>query len=288
MANVTSMRVGEARVILLNAGDMRLILARELAVPEALWRPHYAALFETPSVCPSLSIYIELGDARILVDINDYRGTMTPDAEYALADYTPPPPIPDQLASLGARPGDITHVVITHAHWDHFAGVTVSDGDGANSPTFPNAPVYLGIADWEDAETQAALQDASSLEARTLGVLHAQGKLRLVSGPERLAEGIEMLPAPGETLGHQIVRIQSAGETAYIVGDLFHHAIEVTHPDWMVGWADAPTMRATREWLLRDALASDALLIAAHIAAPGRIEQSGDGALRWNDVDGER
>ena len=119
-------------------------------------------------------------------------------------------------------------------------------------------------------------------------MLHAQGKLRLVSGPERLAEGIEMLPAPGETPGHQIVRLQSAGETAYIVGDLFHHAIEVTHPDWMVGWADAPTMRATREWLLRDALASDALLIAAHIAAPGRIEQTGDGALRWNDVDGER
>ena len=87
--------------------------------------------------------------------------------------------------------------------------------------------------------------------------------------------------------GHQIVRLQSAGETAYIVGDLFHHAIEVTHPDWMVGWADAPTMRATREWLLRDALASDALLIAAHIAAPGRIEQSGDGALRWNAVGGE-
>ena len=44
-------------------------------------------------------------------------------------------------------------------------------------------------------------------------------------------------------------------------------------------------MRATRDWLLRDALASDALLIAAHIAAPGRIVRDGD-RLRWNDVEG--
>lgn len=282
MANATTLRVGEARVSLLNAGDMRLILARELDVPESLWRPQYGELFETPDICPSLSVYIEYGDARVLVDANDYRGTMTPDSEYALDDYTPPPPIPDQLASLGVQPDDITHVVITHAHWDHFAGVTSPTGDGY-APTFPQASVYLGASDWNDAETQAALQDATSLEARTLGVLHARGKLRLVNGPERIAEGIEILPAPGETPGHQIVRIQSAGETVYVVGDLFHHAVEVEHPDWMVGWADAASMRATRDWLLRDALASDALLIAAHIAAPGRIARDGD-SLRWNDV----
>jgi glyoxylase-like metal-dependent hydrolase (beta-lactamase superfamily II) len=285
MVNVMTLRVGKARVSFLNAGDMRLILARELDVPESLWRPLYGEMFETPDICPSLSVYIEHPDARVLVDINDYRGTMTPDSEYALDDYTPPPPIPDQLASLGVQPEDITHVVITHAHWDHFAGVTSPTSDG-HAPTFPQAPIYLGAADWNDTETQAALEDTTSLEARTLGVLHALGMLRLVNAPERLAEGIEILPAPGETPGHQIVRIQSAGETVYIVGDLFHHTVEVEHPDWMVGWADAATMRATREWLLRDALASDALLVAAHIAAPGHIERAGDG-LRWNDVDEE-
>ena len=285
MPDTRTIRVGEARIALLNAGDMRLILARELDVPEVLWRPEYGDLFETPGVCPSLSVYIERGGARVLVDINDYRGTMTPDAEYALSDYTPPPPIPDQLASLGVQPEDITHVVITHAHWDHFAGVASPDGAGGRAPTFPQAPVYLGASDWQDAEMQTALQDATSLETRTLGALHEQGRLRLVSGNEQLAEGIAILPAPGETSGHQIVRIQSAGETVYIVGDLFHHAVEVAHPDWMVGWADAATMRATRDWLLRDALASDALLIAAHIAAPGRIVRDSDG-LRWNDVEG--
>ena len=133
-------------------------------------------------------------------------------------------------------------------------------------------------------EISAASCDANSLEARTLGVVHGQGRLRLVSGIEQLTEGIAILPAPGETPGHQIVRVHSQGETLYIVGDAFHHPIEVEHPDWMVGWADANVMLTTRDWLLRDALAEHALLTAAHIASLGRIARADDGSLRWSAV----
>ena len=282
MQNMQVVRVGDARVTLLNAGDMRLQLSEELAVPEALWRPQYADLFERPSRCPSLSVYIEHQGARVLVDANDYRATVTSDSPFALAEYTPPPPIPEQLASLGVQPEDITAVVITHAHWDHYAGATTPAGDGY-TPTYPQARYYLGAADWRDAELQAAMQDAASLEARTLGVLQARGMLHLVEGRMTLAEGIDILPAPGETPGHQIVRVSSAGETLYIVGDLFHSAVEVEHPDWMVTWADAEAMLATRRWLLHDALAEHALLTAAHIATPGHIERA-NGGLRWSSA----
>jgi glyoxylase-like metal-dependent hydrolase (beta-lactamase superfamily II) len=282
MPDVTTLRVGAAQVTILNAGNLRLLLSEEMAVPEAVWRPQHAELFEQPSVCPSLSVYIELGAARVLVDANDYRATVTPGSEYALANYTPPPDLPAQLASLGVGPAEISHVVITHAHWDHFAGVT-TPRDGGYALTYPQARHYLGAADWADVEMQTALQDPSSLEARTLGALHTQGRLQLVEGRQRIAEGIETLPAPGETPGHLIVRVHSDGETLYVIGDLFHHAIEVEHPDWMVSWADAETMQATRRWLLRDALAERALLIAAHIAGAGRIERA-EGGLRWSGV----
>jgi glyoxylase-like metal-dependent hydrolase (beta-lactamase superfamily II) len=107
--------------------------------------------------------------------------------------------------------------------------------------------------------------------------------LRLLEGNELVAPGLDILSAPGETKGHQIVRVHSEGETAYIVGDLFHHAVEVEHPDWMVLWADPETMRTTRRWVLDQALAENALLIAAHIAAPGRIRQTGS-SLQWVDA----
>lgn len=280
--NVT-LQIGEARVTALNAGNLRLLLSAEMAVPEAVWRPAYADLFERPGVCPSLSVVVELAGARVLVDIGDYRATVTPDSEYALADYTPPPPIPEQLASLGVQREDITHVVITHSHWDHYAGVTTASPAGP-APTFPRASVFLGAADWADAEMQAALGDPEALETRTLGALHARGALRLVEGREPIADGIQIVPAPGETPGHQVVRIHSNGETLYIVGDLFHHSVELEHPEWMVTWADPTTMLASRQWLMRDAQAERATIIAAHIFGAGRIETGVGGETRWAAV----
>lgn len=283
MPEHTTLSIGAARVTLLNAGNMGVRLADEYAVPEAAWRPHYADLFERLSILPSLSVYVDLHGVRVLVDANDYRATVTPESPYALTGYTAPPPLPAQLARLGVQPEDVQHVVITHAHWDHYAGTTAATAAGAAAPTFPKARYYLGAADWMDADVQRALQDPASLEARTLGVLRQQGLLHLVAEHEHLAEGIDILPAPGETPGHQVVRVQSAGDTLFIMGDLLHHAIEVAHPDWMVSWADAETMRETRRSLLQDALARRAALVAAHIATVGRIERDGDG-LRWRDA----
>src|SRR5512146_101509 len=138
----TTFQIGDARVVALNAGNMRLHLVEEMAVPEEVWRPTCADLFEQVGTCPSLSVYIERGDTRALVDIGDYRATVTPDSGYALADYTPPPPITEQLASLGVKPEDITQVIITHAHWDHYAGV-MTLGVAGPAPTFPHARYYL-------------------------------------------------------------------------------------------------------------------------------------------------
>jgi glyoxylase-like metal-dependent hydrolase (beta-lactamase superfamily II) len=279
----TTLRIGEARVTILNAGDMHVQLSEEMAVPESEWRPRYADLFERPRLFPSLSIYVELSGVKLLVDINDYLTTVLPDSEYAIAGYTPPPPLPARLASLGVQRKDLTHLVITHAHWDHFAGTTSPTGTGEYEPTFAQACHYLGAADWRASELQTALTDATSLEARTLGVLHERGILHLVERQEQIAPGIDILPAPGETKGHQVVRVHSAGETLYIVGDLFHDAIEVEHPDWMVIWADPESMLATRHWLMEQALVDHALLVAAHIPGAGRLTREGD-KVAWSDV----
>ena len=149
MENRRAITVGAARVTMVNAGDMTLRLANEFAVPEEVWRPRYADVFDRPCLCPSLSALIEVNGARALVDTNDYRATVTPGSEYATPGYTPPPPIAEQLASLGVAPETVEAVIITHTHWDHFAGLTRL-ADGAYAPVYPQARVYLGQADWED------------------------------------------------------------------------------------------------------------------------------------------
>jgi glyoxylase-like metal-dependent hydrolase (beta-lactamase superfamily II) len=271
--------VGAARVTILNAGDLVLRLADEMAVPEAVWRPTYAAEFDQRRLFPSQSVFIAHPAANVLVDINDYPATVAPDSSYLPPNYTPPPGILSQLAELGAHPDEIQHVIITHAHWDHFAGTTRRADDGY-APNFPRARHYLGVADWENVETQAALRESDSLEARTLGTLHTRGLLELVARNQVIVEGIEIRHAPGESPGHQVVRVQSEGATLYVLGDLFHDPIEVERPEWMVTWAEPEAMLATRRVVMADALAENALLVAAHIPGVGRLAREGD-RVRW-------
>lgn len=89
------------------------------------------------------------------------------------------------------------------------------------------------------------------------------------------------MAAPGETPGHQIVRIHSEGHTLYFLGDLYHHTIEVEHPTWMVNWNDFDTNYRSRQTLAEMALRESALLFATHIPTIGRLQRT-DSGLRWD------
>lgn len=193
-----------------------------------------------------------------------------------------PPEVSAQLAQMGIEPAAITHVVITHAHHDHFNGITVNPT--APTPCFPNAIHMLGQADYADSDMVAALATPNSLEARTLGVVMERHLMRLTSGDFEIIPGVQVFAAPGESPGHQIVRVVDGGQVLYVLGDLFHHAAEVSHPEWMVTWANPHQMLASRQRLIDAALREDALLMAAHIPGVGRLERTANG-VRWATIE---
>lgn len=78
---------------------------------------------------------------------------------------------------------------------------------------------------------QPQLADPQSLQSRTLGAVERAGLLQLVDGEMEILPGIRILPAPGESPGHQIVRIEDADGVLYHVGDLYHHRLEVARPE---------------------------------------------------------
>jgi glyoxylase-like metal-dependent hydrolase (beta-lactamase superfamily II) len=80
-----------------------------------------------------------------------------------------------------------------------------------------------------------------------------------------------------------MIRIASKRETLYAVGDLFHFAAEVAHPDWMVPWADPKQMSVSRRRLLEDAISTDALVVFSHGDFPpwGRIVHDEGSGFRW-------
>ncbi len=280
--HTTAYPLGAATLTVVNVGDSLWTLADELALPEAE-RAAHPDLF-APRPFPSQCVHIALPalGTSVLVDASVYD--FPPDVAQVPPGYTPPPGLLAALASRGIAADEVGHVVITHPHFDHINGLTRPAEDVPDRwiPCFPNVRHYLGARAWERPELQVALEDAQTLEARTLGVLHAAGLLELVpdTGEREIAPGVHIVPAPGETPGHQIVRIESEGMVAYCLGDLFHSTEEVARPEWMAAWADRAAMAASRHALLAAALAEHALLVAAHIPGAGRVAASGAG-VSW-------
>jgi glyoxylase-like metal-dependent hydrolase (beta-lactamase superfamily II) len=273
--------LGAATITIINVGDLVFRLSQVMNVPESEWRPRYAAEFEKPLSFPSQCMHISVPGASILVDAGDYAVAVSLNTPYVPPNYSPPPGQIDQLLERGISPQDITHVVITHLHFDHYSGVT-TERNGQYTPAFPNARCFVGRADWKDPDTQEALKDPASLESRTIGVLHSAGLLEAVEAEFDLLPSVRILAAPGESPGHQIVRVHSEGQTLYCLGDLYHDPVEIEHPLWMARWANREATLASRRKLVDLALAEDALLVPAHMS-PGRLEQTTDG-VRWVDM----
>lgn len=261
-----AIRLGAATITLINVGDLRAEFVD----------------YEAPSRIPIQCVLIQLPETCALVDACLYD--LPADSPYAIPGYQPPPGLLARLAELGVAPDDVAHVIITHAHFDHYSATTTTSDGSHYQPAFPRARYYLGRGDWEAAETQAARQDATSLVAHTLDVLWRSGQLEPVAGDRHLSPGLDILAAPGESPGHQVVRVASEGQTLYCVGDLYHFASEVALGDAMPVWADRDAMLASRERINSAALAEAALLMATHVTGFGRLQRQGE-SLAWVDAD---
>ena len=267
-------QLGAAIVTVINAGHLQLDLAASLNVTKTEWSARYPPFFEQPLSLPMQCVHLQLPTTSILVDATTYD--LSPDSLFAIPGYQPPSDLWVQLTEIGIHPQEIAHVIITHAHFDHFNGTTVKR-DGQYEPSFLNARYYLGRADWEHVEPQDALVN------RTLAVLNQQGVLELVDGDRNVAPGVCIMAAPGETPGHQLVRLNSEGQVLYCLGDLYHHPVEVEQPTWMTHWADPEACAASRQALVESALAENALLVATHIPTIGRLQRTGSGVV-WVEV----
>ncbi len=271
---IRQFQIGSAEISIITTGAVQVNFAQGMNIPPDVIaaRPELQGMVPLPVQ----SLCVRLPETTLLVD----PGVYDPDSKWSIPDYQPPPPLLAQLAQIGVAVAEIEHVVITHAHFDHYNGTTIAR-DGNDVPTFPNARYYLGRKDWQQPHLQAARHKPDTLERRTLGVLYAAGVLELVDGQRDLGHGIHLLPAAGESPGHQIVRIQSDGETLYYLGDLYHHAVEFEQPTWMVNWADAARCVRSRKALVKGALAKNAYLVATHIVGIGRLDSTG---TIWNKI----
>jgi len=278
---VQSRRIGEITVTAINDGTVTL--AVEVTVPEEVWRKEIDVDAEGRASFDTHVLLVEAGGAAILIDAGfDDPGS---DWDQRFLKEWPgsarTPGVLAGLASLGVKPEEVSHVLLTHPHFDHVIGLAAGR-DGRLVPRYPKARVVLGRADWEDPP-----EGHLGPEQRArIGAVADAGLLDLLDGEQEIVPGVRMIPAPGESPGHSIIRISSNGETLYAVGDLFHYAAEVAHPDWMVPWADATQMLASRRKLFDEVASTDALIVFSHESFPpwGRVVRDEGDGFRWRRV----
>jgi glyoxylase-like metal-dependent hydrolase (beta-lactamase superfamily II) len=269
LPNPRVFRVGDARVTVFEVASLTLGKKDIFGPRVDLTKYFDEKTIAAPELFPTSSTLIESGDAKVMVDPSDFKRLVGPDHFKAPPRYRPPPPLAEQLKAVGVGPEEITQVVITHLHFDHYAGVT-TNGDLA----FSTAEYYIPKRDWEMPEIAEARRKGDRDVTETLGAVEEAGRLRLLGKALALGGGVNVEPFPGESPGHQVVRVGSKGKVAYCVGDLYHLVAEVEHPELAAGWTDAKVLLASRKRFSRRAAAENALVLPGHLP-PGAISFRG-------------
>jgi glyoxylase-like metal-dependent hydrolase (beta-lactamase superfamily II) len=188
--------------------------------------------------------------------------------------------LPEELAAVGAEPGDVDTVVLTHLHLDHI-GWNVTMELGATRPTFPRARYVVQAADWALFATGG---DANDREVFDLGVrpLEELGVLEQVDGERRLSPALTLLHTPGHTPGSQSLLISGGGERALLWGDVAIHPAQVTEPDWSATDMDRARASATRQALMDRAEQEGITVVPAHFPEPFGSLVRVDGRRYWS------
>ena len=163
---------------------------------------------------PCLSHTIEHPGGLVLVDTGMIESTPELDEHFHPIVH----PLRDELVRR------VSHVIITHMHFDHH---------GANR-LFPGIPIHVQRIELDDARTQG--------DDYTVGEWIDFPGANYVEhdGEAEILPGVRIVPAPGETRGHQIVVVETDEGPVVLGGDVGHSFREV-------GQGDTPGKRLVLE-----------------------------------------
>ncbi len=158
----------------------------------------------------------------------------------------------DQLALLGLRPEDITHVVNSHLHFDHC---------GCNA-LFTRARFLVQRAEMVAARAAPRVYPARAWD-------HALDYQLIEGEHDVFGDGtVLLLPTPGHTPGHQSMRVQVARDACFIATADACYSEEHLQRDLLPGavW-QADTMRESMQRLRRWGEQAGTTLLFGHDAA---------------------
>jgi glyoxylase-like metal-dependent hydrolase (beta-lactamase superfamily II) len=245
------------------------MFAEDLVARNADWLfPHWANTAGTWDMVVQ-SWIVEVDGRVVVIDPCVGNGRSLP--HFALFDQLDTPFI-DRFAATGIRPEQVDFVFCTHLHSDH-CGWNTTLRDGRFVPTFPNARYLLAQKEldrWNpDVPGYRHVPENAGIFAASVQPVIAAGLVDVVGEAHQIAPSLRTEAAYGHTMGHSVVHLASADQAACFTGDVFHHPIELIHPEIDAGTCDdfAQTL-VTRCRLIDQFVRAGTLIVPAHFVAP--------------------
>ena len=258
--------LGSLRLTLVDDGDYRLDGGAVFgAVPKVLWEAHKPADEHNRIRMATNSLLVERGSDLLLIDTGiGGRGNARFRNMFGMEEGAAR--LPETIRRAGYELGDVTHVLLTHLHFDHCGWNTRDDPP---VPTFPRARYWLERGEVEHAR-HPNVRDRSSYDSVNWEPLFEAGVVELFDDRCSPLEGIEAVKVPGHNADMCIVLLDGGGgddghsRKAAWWTDLVPTVAHLPYP-WIMGYDLYPlTIMANKEKWLPRAAKEDWLCLFGH------------------------
>jgi glyoxylase-like metal-dependent hydrolase (beta-lactamase superfamily II) len=156
------------------------------------------------------------------------------------------------LKALGMEPGDVTHVILSHLHFDHCGGIVMRRESGTFAAAFPRARIFVQRGELEVARDSRNERLRAAYRHIADCLEPVNELIEALDGDTEIVSGVSAIVSGGHTADHQLAVVQSRGESFVHLADIVPTRSHMRGP-WNQAYdLDAlRTMEQKAKWLAR-------------------------------------
>jgi glyoxylase-like metal-dependent hydrolase (beta-lactamase superfamily II) len=111
--------------------------------------------------------------------------------------------LPDHLRALGMEAGDVTHLVVSHLHFDHCGGLVRRRDSGKLEPAFQRARIFIQRGELEIAREPRNERLHAAYRAAGEVIATVASQIEAIDGDTEIVPGVRAVVTGGHTRDHQ-------------------------------------------------------------------------------------
>ena len=231
-------------------------------VPKSIWQRNYPA--DENNMCSWALRCLLVDDGKNVLLIDTGMGDKQDEKFLGYYFLHGESTLENSLKLNGYTFGDITHVLLTHLHFDHAGGAIKRNTNGDLVPSFPNAKYFISERQWNWANNPNNREKASFLPENILPIKES-GQLELLTEEAEILPNINVRFYHGHTDGQAIPFIKADnGKTVVFMADLLPSHAHIPMP-WVMAYDTRPLITLDeKKALFPEAIENNYILFFEH------------------------